>query len=132
MPGFSFDGVADGDTVTAQSYLPNGGAASPNQNESKKRDVTGVELATNLLASLGRVMLEDSNALNVRKASSGCNRNAGVSLTTIREPQKISRNSFGHWVDLLIQRRMVKLPSAILLQVISTITRLFAKYWYLR
>lgn len=65
-PGFSFNGVADGDYyITAQAFSPNGNIAisEPRRMRMRGADISGVELLPKTLATMnGRVVLAESKA----------------------------------------------------------------------
>jgi len=138
MPGFSFDGVSDGDyDVTAQSYFPDGGRSISESKRIKVRgaDVTGVELATKPLASIsGRVMLEDSNAPECKGK-----RRAAVTETLVSawHSDKDAAKDQPQFVWSLGGPAYPKENGEVVLRNLAAgqyqiITRLFAKYWYLR
>jgi hypothetical protein len=138
MTGFSFAGVADGDyDLTAQSYLPNGGRSISESRRIKVRgaDVTGIELVTKLLASIsGRVMLEDSNAPECKGK-----RRAVVTETLVSawHNDKGAAKDQPQFVWSLGGPAYPKENGEVALRNLASgqyqiITRLFAKYWYLR
>jgi hypothetical protein len=138
MPGFSFAGVADGDyDVTAQSYLPDGGRSISESKRIKVRgaDVTGIEIATKPLASIsGRVMLEDSNAPECKGK-----RRAAVTETLVSawHNDNEAAKAQPQFIWSLGGPAYPKDNGEVALRNLAAgqyqiITRLFAKYWYLR
>src|SRR5262249_7859977 len=131
-------GVADGDyDVTAQSYFPNGerGISPPKRIRVRGADVTGVELATKPLGSIiGRLVLEDSNAPECTGK-----RRAVVteSLVSAWHNEKEAAKDQPQFIWSLGGPAYPNDKGEITLRNLAAgqyqiITRLFAKYWYLR
>ena len=136
--GFSFNGVADGDyDVTAQSYLPNGdrSISPPKRIKVRGADVTGVELATKPLGTIsGRIVLEDSNAPECTGK-----RRAAVTeaLISAWHNEKEAAKDQPQFIWALGGPAYPNDKGEITLRNLAAgqyqiISRLFAKYWYLR
>ena len=136
--GFSFSGVADGDyNVTAQSYFPNGDRwiSAPKRIKLSGADITGLELAARPLGSItGRVVLEDSNAAECKGK-----RRALVTETLVSawHNENEAAKEQPQFVWSLGGPIYPSDQGDISLRNLAPgqyqiITRLFAKYWYLR
>ncbi|PWT92620.1 MAG: hypothetical protein C5B55_06030 [Blastocatellia bacterium] len=135
---FSFSGIADGDyDVTAQSYSNNGDRwiSEPKRIKIRGADVTGVELITKPLASIsGRVVIEDSTAPECKNK-----RRALVTETLISawHNEKEAAKDKPQFVWSLGGPAYPNQQGEIALRNLAAgqyqiISRLFAKYWYLR
>jgi Carboxypeptidase regulatory-like domain len=136
--GFVLSGIADGDyDVTAQSYFPNGDrmVSEPKRIKVRGVDVTGVELITKPLGSIsGMVVLENSKAVECKGK-----RRAVVTETLVSawHNEKEARTDQPQFVWSLGGPSYPNEQGEIELRNLAPgqyqiITRLFAKYWYLK
>ena len=136
--GFSFYGVADGDyDVTAQSFFPNGDRtiSVPKRIKVRGADVTGLELVTQPLASIsGRVVLQDSNAAECKGK-----RRALITETLVSawHNENDSARDQPPFIWAIGGPAYPNEAGEVTLRNLAAgqyqiLTRLFAKYWYLR